>query len=153
MNIIVVGGDGSVSLRPDTTLKWGVQDYWMPEPFSHVTACRCRFFPVLKMGKAVAPRFAGRYYDSWGPGVLIYGDGQNPYADDSTYLCRNLLQSAAALDEDARAAIDGAIVKITSTTLIRRGDVIVLEDGCCGSFKPGDTVNPYDDASLSFRIC
>ena len=86
MNLVVVRPDGTVYARPDTTLVRGARDFYLPDDFSFVDARPCRWIRILKSAKAVQERFASRYYDAVGSGLLLYGDGTDPLLDASTYI-------------------------------------------------------------------
>ena len=86
MNLVVVRPDGTVYARPDTTLVRGARDFYLPDDFSFVAARPCRWIRILKSAKAVQERFARRYFDAVGTGVLLYGDGTDPLLDNSTYI-------------------------------------------------------------------
>ena len=86
MNLVVVRPDGTVYARPDTTLVRGARDFYLPDDFSFVDVRPCRWIRILKSAKAVQERFASRYYDAVGSGLLLYGDGTDPLLDASTYI-------------------------------------------------------------------
>lgn len=86
MNLVVVRPDGTVYARPDTTLVRGARDFYLPDDLSWVEARPCTWIRILKSAKAVQERFASRYYDAVGSGLLLYGDGTDPLLDASTYI-------------------------------------------------------------------
>ena len=77
MNIIVslFGSTGAdYCFRPDTTLEKESFDYYIPDGVSELTYSPVLFVRLCRAGKAIGERFAGRYYDSGGFGVLLYGE-------------------------------------------------------------------------------
>lgn len=77
MNIIVslFGSNGTdYCFRPDTTLEKESFDYYIPDGVSELTYSPVLFVRLCRAGKAIGERFAGRYYDSGGFGVLLYGE-------------------------------------------------------------------------------
>ena len=95
MNLVVVRPDGTVYARPDTTLVRGARDFYLPDDLSWVEARPCTWIRILKSAKAVQERFAQRYYDAVGSGLLIYGNGTDPLLDGSTYIFDAVIQRAA----------------------------------------------------------
>lgn len=77
MNIIVslFGSNGAdYCFRPDTTLEKESFDYYIPDGVSELTYSPVLFVRLCRAGKAIGEKFAGRYYDSGGFGVLLYGE-------------------------------------------------------------------------------
>lgn len=77
MNIIVslFGSNGAdYCFRPDTTLEKESFDYYIPDGISELTYSPVLFVRLCRAGKAIGEKFAGRYYDSGGFGVLLYGE-------------------------------------------------------------------------------
>ncbi len=77
MNIIVslFGNNGAdYCFRPDTTLEKESFDYYIPDGISELTYSPVLFVRLCRAGKAIGEKFAGRYYDSGGFGVLLYGE-------------------------------------------------------------------------------
>lgn len=77
MNIIVslFGSNGTdYCFRPDTTLEKESFDYYIPDGVSELTYSPVLFVRLCRAGKAIGEKFAGRYYDSGGFGVLLYGE-------------------------------------------------------------------------------
>ena len=72
MNIIVRTYNGRIVVRPDTTWKRGNEDFYPPEFVSRITGSPVVFARISKPGRSVASRFATRYYDSIGCGILLY---------------------------------------------------------------------------------
>ncbi len=152
MNIIVVRPDGTFYTRPDTTLSRFPRDFYMPESLSEVTAVTCSYIRITKAGKAVPQRFAYRYFDALGRGVMLYCDNL-PYVDASSYFFQEMTPSSNLTPEHI-GAICSKIAEITLRMSVRFADLVAFEDSGGIKYHRGDTVDPYPSAepSLSFRI-
>lgn len=134
MNIFVVTSDGRYSARPDTTLERECKDFYLPDDCESLLAYKCTYIKVKKAGKAVAERFAERYVEGCGAGLLLYGvlRGQGsgeefrltPYIDGTTVLNPHLHQP----DDRQMALFARAISAVTQHTSIRIGDYICIEE-------------------------
>lgn len=78
MNIAVLKPSGNYCFRPDNTLNREARDYYLPDGVDAVTLTPCIYSKVVKAGKCIAERFAGRYVDNYGFGVLLDADGADP---------------------------------------------------------------------------
>ena len=153
MNIVVVRPDGTFYTRPDTTLVRGARDYYLPEDLSSVTACPCTWISLKKSAKAVLERFAPRYYDVLGEGILLYGDAGVSYLDATTVIFPET-RPAAELSEEENARIAEALERITRHQLLRLADLLVFESSDSVTLSRGDEVNLYAGVdSRRFRIC
>lgn len=76
MNIIVSlhEAGGRYCFRPDTTLEKESFDYYVPDGIPSLTCCPVLFVRICKAGKAIKERFAERYFDEGGYGVLLYAE-------------------------------------------------------------------------------
>ncbi|MDD2595591.1 MAG: hypothetical protein PHD11_07255, partial [Bacteroidales bacterium] len=75
MNIVVVPlNSTSYYTRPDTTLEKESKDYYCPDDVSLLSLSVSVNIKIIKAGKAVAKRFADRYYNEFGIGVMMYGE-------------------------------------------------------------------------------
>ena len=73
MNIIVKPyGSDLCYCRPDTTWERENRDFYSPECVNEVLWAPVVFARVSKAGKCIGPKFAQRYYDSVGCGMLMY---------------------------------------------------------------------------------
>ncbi len=153
MNIVVVRPDGSFYTRPDTTLVRGARDYYLPDDLTSVTACRCGWISLKKSAKAVSARFAPRYYEAMGEGVLLYGEGTISYLDASTCIFPET-RPAEALSEEEHGRIAGALEKVTRHQLLRLADLLVFEEPGSVSLTRGTTVDLYAGfPARCFKIC
>jgi len=72
MNIPVLTAGGHVIVRPDTTWDKNSRDVFLPEFVDRVSWSPVLFARISKPGRSIAMRFANRYYDGIGYGVLLY---------------------------------------------------------------------------------
>ena len=90
MNIAVLKPEGNYCFRPDTTLNREARDYYLPDGVDAVVLTPCIYSKVIKAGKCVSERFAGRYVDNFGFGVLLDAGGVDPLEafclDGTSYL-------------------------------------------------------------------
>lgn len=136
MNVIVIRSDGSWYVRPDTSIERESDGFYLPDEFSSVEAFNCIWIRVIKAGKAVNPKFAGRYFDSFGKGVVIYcrkDDGSLcPFVDGSTIIRQENRPLDCLAAEAAEVAISAgniaeAVCSISKLTSIRIGDLFLFE--------------------------
>lgn len=152
MNIIVVRSDGSFYTRPDTTLARPPWDFYVPDDFSSVSARTCTWVRIIKAGKAVPERFAHRYFDSIGRGVLLYPDGNVPYVDASSFFIPGQKNVSLCLPREVDS-ISKAIVRITRHVSVRYADVIAFEDDNAPmQFARGDEAVFYKDSEAPFSF-
>ena len=159
MNLVVVRPDGTVYARPDTTLVRGARDFYLPDDFSFVDVRPCRWIRILKSAKAVQERFASRYYDAVGSGLLLYGDGTDPLLDASTYIfdptapngsgypaVGTIAGKSPALP-DGSSPFSAALANVTRHLLLHQGDLLILESPESTTLRRGDA-----HPAASFRI-
>ena len=130
MNLHVVRPDGSWYSRPDITLVRDADRFCLPDDCTGALACRGRCIRIEKAGKAVAPRFARRYFDSWADAVLFYGvtaDGSvTPLLDRATWVDRDF-RSVETLDGPALEQVVRSLVQISRHLSLRIGDFLLFE--------------------------
>jgi hypothetical protein len=93
MNIIVSPyGKKGFYCRPDSTLIRALEEYYIPDQVEKVSATPVMYVKTLRAGKAVANRFAERYIDSYGFGLLLHptlksefftNDPERPFIENS----------------------------------------------------------------------
>lgn len=155
MNIIVKTYSGKVIFRPDTTWKQGDDALYLPEFINSVSACPVMFVRICKAGRSVYAKFAERYYDAVGYGMLLYPDdliaqGPEGFAcaccmDHTTFLSHPLLDKATLGNPDcglkicrdgeeifsSPAAEAGAVAEAIETAsrfcYLRTGDFLATE--------------------------
>lgn len=73
MNILVVPNQQQgFYYRPDSTLIRDLRAYYLPDEVDQIRVSPVLSLRMRKPGKAIAPRFAERYWDSVGFGLLIH---------------------------------------------------------------------------------
>lgn len=72
MNIPVLTASGRVIVRPDTSWERDNEDVFLPDFVDELSWTPVLFARVSKPGRSVAAKFADRYYDGIGYGVLLY---------------------------------------------------------------------------------
>ena len=152
MNIIVKphGGE-SCYCRPDTTWERENRDFYSPDCVNEIYWAPILFARVSKAGKCIGPKFAGRYYDSVGFGILLYcnntGIAFASCADHTSILPHPLLDQLILDDEqdfsvmkddicmaaisakcgEWRNLLENALCSASRLTSLRIGDFIALE--------------------------
>ena len=154
MNIIVKTSSGHITVRPDTTWEKDNEDFYPPEFVEELTYSPVLFARVLKPGRSVGRKFASRYYDSVGYGVLLYpenmldgspeGYAQAICLDHTSFLPAPTFppqrleedgqfhlfmneQELFTFDHPSLNMIEEAIVLATRLLYIRTGDLIAIE--------------------------
>ena len=154
MNIIVKTSSDHIAVRPDTTWEKDNEDFYPPEFVNELTYSPVLFARVLKPGRSVGKKFASRYYDSVGYGVLLYPENMidgtpEGYAQaiclDHTSFLPSTTFPPQRLEEDDRFSlfrneaelftfdypslnmIEDALVEATKLLYIRTGDLIAIE--------------------------
>lgn len=141
-------------MRPDTTWEKDNEDFYPPEFVDELTYSPVLSARILKPGRSVGRKFASRYYDSVGFGVLLYpenmldgtpeGYAQAICLDHTSFLPTPMFQPQR-LEEDGRFSlfrnevelftfdrpslnmIEDALVEATKLLYIRTGDLIAVE--------------------------
>ena len=73
MNIIVNPyGGGPCYCRPDTTWERENKDFYLPDCITELYWTPVAFAKISKAGKCIGKKFASRYYDACGYGILMY---------------------------------------------------------------------------------
>lgn len=154
MNIVVRTYGGHTVVRPDTTWERDGDDLYVPEFIASLSYAPVFTAHICKAGKCIAPRFADRYIDAIGFGVLLYPDelldgSEEGFAsasclDHSSFIVPPVLEcgctapslelfrnggkifSSGALDA---ALLRDALCTATRTCFVRRGDILAVEIG------------------------
>lgn len=151
MNIIVKPyGSDSCHCRPDTTWERENKDFYCPDGINELHWTPIMFARVSKAGKCIGGKFASRYYDSFGYGLLLYiGDRMPELASascaDHTSLLPLPLHNPELLEEEGKAFtvtrngeatfsgagcredLEKAICKVSELTSLRIGDYVAIE--------------------------
>lgn len=160
MNIVVVRADGTFYTRPDTTLERDPKDFYLPDDLDAVITRKCTYIKIIKAGKAVPERFAQRYFDSVGRGVLLYCSHEAPavsfelpYIDYSSYFFEPCTPVNNCLPGEV-SHICKEIERITRHISVRFADIIAFEEQGETAAGRGDTIECYpSDPELAFKIC
>ena len=144
MNIHVVRTDGSWYSRPDITLVRDADRFCLPDDCTGALAARCRCIRIDKAGKAIAPRFARRYFSTWAPGICFYGvlaDGTvTPYLDRATWVDRDFQSLDSLGDVEFAHFIDG-LERVSRHVSLRIGDLLLFELTTPAPIGRGETID------------
>ena len=72
MNVVVLTSVGNVVVRPDTTWERDNEDFYVPSFIDSLKYSPVLFARVCKPGRSIGEKFASRYFDAVGYGVLLY---------------------------------------------------------------------------------
>lgn len=84
MNIVVKTYGGGICCRPDTTWERENKDFYSPDFIDSYLFTPVLFARISKAGRCVAGKFASRYYDSIGYGMMLYPGNLMKSAQDGT---------------------------------------------------------------------
>lgn len=154
MNILVKTASGHMTVRPDTTWERDNEDLYLPDSVSRLSFTPVIFARICKPGRSIGRKFASRYYDSVGYGILLYPED---YLDGSEegFACASCLDHTSFLPTpmlpigelekgdpfsicrngspvftsggESIAMIEKAIEEATARIYIRTGDLIAVE--------------------------
>ena len=138
MNIIVRTCSGKYIVRPDTTWERDSEDFYPPEFIDGLSWVPVLFARISRPGRSVGERFADRYFDGVGYGLLLYPDdlmdGECGLACasclDHTSFLPFPVKEKTELSSEESAMIESAIEEATRYIYIRPGDIIAIE--LCG---------------------
>lgn len=162
MNIVVKTYGGSICCRPDTTWERENRDFYSPDCVDTLHWTPVVLARICKAGKCVGGKFASRYYDAMGFGMLMYiGDllpdiASASCADHTTILPFPLYNTVVFDNPDnvfsvnasgetifscgtagSRKALEDALCKASVLTSVRTGDIVAVELSapCCLSSR------------------
>ncbi len=149
MNIIIQGHNRAVECRPDTTWERENRDLYSPDFVVAYHYAPVLFARICKAGKCVGTKFATRYYDAFGYGLLLYpelSDGTLLTVMDRTSFLPSPLYGRAVLakgDNPFELRLDGtvvystccgtesmiedAIVRASQYISVRIGDIVAVQ--------------------------
>ena len=155
MNIIARTYEGKTVTRPDTTWKRGDDASFLPEFVDRVSWTPVVFARICKAGRSVSEKFADRYFDGIGFGVLLYAENlidgstegfcEASCLDHSSFLCWPVYDKITLGVEDNlfelfkdgeplfsckspdASLIRNTIARVTGFCYIRSGDFVVQE--------------------------
>lgn len=146
MNIAVLKPTGNYCFRPDTTLNREARDYYLPDGIEAVTLNPCIYAKIIKAGKCISARFAERYVDNFGFGVLLEAQDADPMEaiclDGSSYLSGDTTPVSEIADAVFEVSVNGnpwlrkegfsagmlrdALVKVSGRSSVRATDLIAV---------------------------
>ncbi len=151
MNIVVLTYSGKVTVRPDTTWEKDGEDFYVPDFVDRLGWTPVVFARVTRPGRSIGARFAGRYFESTGHGVLLYPEdlmdgSEEGYAcasclDHTSFLPGTLLPKTACADFSVRRGeeeifrcegtpagrLEEAISEVSRFCYLRTGDLVAIE--------------------------
>ncbi len=146
MNIIVKPhGSDLCYCRPDTTWERENRDFYSPECVNEIYWTPIAFARISKAGKCIGAKFAERYYDAVGCGMLLYcNNTEIAFASciDHTSILPHHLFDPTSLNEGelifaandtniplagVQTLIEDAICKASRLTSLRIGDFVAVE--------------------------
>ena len=137
MNIIVKPyGSDFCQCRPDTTWERENRDFYSPECVNEVQWTPVVFARIAKAGKCIGTKFASRYYDAVGCGMLMYGSvaGQQlSSCIDHTSILPMPMYNPAVLEDEKTFELSIAIAQGDSeiSKFILNEGLSILEDAIC----------------------
>lgn len=180
MNIIVKPYDSDLCYcRPDTTWERENKDFYSPECVNQIQYSPILFARISKAGKCIGEKFASRYYDGVGCGILMYcqieGHQDMTSCVDHTSILPHPLYNPVVLEDDdksfaltrivagdqqnrlkdsivlceAKNMIELAICKASQLTSLRIGDFVAVEVDS----KRQLVSRPDGKASISGHFC
>lgn len=154
MNILVCTADGLVYARPDSSWNRKSEDYYAPEFIDSLSFTPVIYAHISHAGKCIQERFAPRYYDAVGYGLLLYARPFNGPAAFGASACLDGTSLLPELSEEGKMqhgsfnikrhsqtkdeiifrfpeikleTIQKAIAASTRSCLVRRGDLVCME--------------------------
>ncbi len=152
MNIIIRTYSGRTVTRPDTSWKCNDDASYLPEFVNSVSYTPVVIARVCKAGRSVALKFAGRYWDKIGYGVLLYAENLIDGSDEG-YASASCLDHSSFLSlpdfgkdedqgefrllkdgreifrfaEDLVPILDKAVSETSLSCYLRTGDFVIAE--------------------------
>lgn len=161
MNILTRTYSGRIVCRPDTTWEKDNEDFYPPEFIDALSYAPVFLAHILKPGRSVQKKFASRYFDGVGFGILLYPqnlmDGSpEGYAealclDKTSYLPTPWLSPAEYSELPSETGfilkknekelfrcplpslgmVEEAIAQASRLAYIRTGDIVAIELASC----------------------
>lgn len=136
MNIIVKTYGGNIIVRPDTTWSRNNDDYYVPDFVDSLSWSPVLCVRISRLGKHIAEKFAPRYYDGVGQGILLYPENLIDGSGES-FACASILDrtscivlpegDVSAMTADEKSLIDGALAQASRLCRVRAGDILAVE--------------------------
>lgn len=101
MNVIVFPSwERGYYFRPDTTIEREGKDFFCPEEVTSLSASIILYVKISRAGKAVSAKFAKRYYNSFGVGLLLYGESLIDRSNPVSYSIASALDYTTILSKE-----------------------------------------------------
>ncbi len=153
MNIVVLTAARRTVVRPDTTWEKDSEDLYVPDFVSRIGWSPVLYARVSKPGRSIGRKFAGRYFRTFGYGVLLYPEdlidgSEEGYAcacclDHTSFLPGEMPDKSAPGGSDFRLLKDGeeifasggasaqmieeCIAEVSRYCYLRTGDIVATE--------------------------
>lgn len=136
MNIVVRTYSGSIIVRPDTTWSRNNDDYYVPDFVDSISWSPVLCVKICRLGKHIGEKFAPRYYDGAGKGILLYPENlmdgsEESYANASILdrtSCIVLPESdPSSMTAEEKSIIDNALASASRFCRVRAGDILAVE--------------------------
>lgn len=121
-------------LKSDSSLMVNRKPFFIPDWSNHMLYVPCIVVRVCKLGKHIAPKFAGRYYDAIAPAINIHaedyrlkGDDVRAWAFDNSLPVGTFMPKEEYGLSDLIIDIDEAICEVSRWMTIRQGDLIFID--------------------------
>lgn len=136
MNIVVRTFSGKIIVRPDTTWVRKDEDFYVPDFIDSLSAAPVLCARISRPGKCISQRFAERYYDTVGEGLLLYPENLIDSSPES-FACASCIghttyikmpeKDKNGFDSESRQLICCALAEASVFALVRTGDIIAVE--------------------------
>lgn len=155
VGITYYDGCENVVLKSDSSLTVNRKPLFVPETINDLQALPCWVLRVSRLGKCIAPRFAGRYYDAVAAGVDFFGADKlqaakaagKPWTEAVAFEGSLAVGEYSAISEvvghwqlmrgeeqveelewggDLREVFDQAVARVSELLTIRQGDLIYV---------------------------
>jgi len=136
VNIIVRTYGGAIIVRPDTTWSRSNDDYFVPDFVDEISWSPVLCVRISRLGKFIGERFASRYYDGAGKGVLLYPENLLDGSPESFASAQILDRTScivlpegdlSILGMEGKALIDSTLSRASRIARVRAGDILAVE--------------------------
>lgn len=131
MKILGITQDGELYLKGDSAILVNDKPFFLPINVGGLTATECVVARISRLGKNIAPRFAGRYYEQ----VTMGFDIQAP--EQTNWTARTSIEGSLPIGEFADknedwitpyiALLDDAVSKVSQLMTLRMGDFVCVD--------------------------
>ena len=100
MNIVIKTYEGKCIVRPDTTWKRDDEGLYVPEFAGGISLAPIFYARISRAGRSIGEKFAARYYDGVGFGVLLFPEAMLDGSEQG-YACASCLDHTTFLPVEA----------------------------------------------------